>query len=195
MRHATGLGRFQPARIGQRAVFEDPFARFKSQVQPVVIWVAVFQLIDHAQALQVVLKAAEIGHAFVQRVLACVAERRVPEVVRQRNGFHQVFMQAQRPGDGARQLRHLQRMRHPRAKQVAFVVDEHLRLVDQPPERGGMNDAVTVSLEFVARGRGRRGVKAPARRGRVAGVGRELALRAGWRGERCAIWRAVCGQR
>ena len=49
-----------------------------------------------------------------------------------------------------RDLRHFDRVGDPRAEQVAFVIDEHLRLVGQPPERAGMDDAIAVALEFAA---------------------------------------------
>ena len=37
-----------------------------------------------------------------------------------------------------------------RAIQVAFVVDEHLRLVDQAAESAGMHDAIAIALVFAA---------------------------------------------
>jgi hypothetical protein len=46
--------------------------------------------------LQVVLEAAVPFHALVQGILAGVAERRVAEVVGQRNGLDEVFVQCQR---------------------------------------------------------------------------------------------------
>ena len=78
-----------------------------------------------------------------------------PEVVGQRDRLDQVFVQPQRPRDRAPQLRHLQRMRQARAEQVAFVVQEHLGLVDQAPEGRRMDDAVAIALEVGARGRRR----------------------------------------
>ena len=172
-RHAAGLGRVEQSRVGRRAVFEDAFARLESQVQAVVVRVAVLQLIDHAQALQVVLEAAVRGHAVVERVLPGVAEGRVAEVVREGDGFGQVLVELQRAGDGARQLRDLDRMREPGAEQVAFVVEEHLRLVDEPAKSGRVDDAVAVALKVVARRRGRDGVASTARSGGVAGVARQ----------------------
>ena len=112
--------------------------------------VALFELVDDAQRLQVVLEAAVRLHAVVQRVLAGVTERRVAEVVREADRFGERFVQLQRARDGARDLRDFDRVRQPRAVQVAFVIDEHLRLVDQTAERGGMNDAVAVALKFAA---------------------------------------------
>ena len=136
-------------------MLENAFAGLERQVQAVELRVALFQLVHHAQALQVVLKTAEGGHAVIQRILPGMAKRRVTQVMRQRDGFDQVFVQPQRARDGAAQLRHLQRMRQPGAKQVAFVVQEHLRLVDQAPKRRAVHDAVAVALVVGARGRRR----------------------------------------
>jgi hypothetical protein len=36
---------------------------------------------------------------------------------------------------------------HPGAKQIPFVIEENLGLVDQTPEGRGMNDTVTVTLK------------------------------------------------
>jgi hypothetical protein len=81
---------------GQRAVLEDALARLEGEVQAVVLGVALLQRVDHAQALQVVLEAAVLGHAVVERVLPGVAEGRVAQVVRQGDGLDQVLVQAQR---------------------------------------------------------------------------------------------------
>ena len=106
-----------------------------------------------------------------QTILARMAEGGMTQVVGQADGFDQILVELQGPGDRAAQLGHLQRMRQPRAEQVAFMVDEDLGLVDQAAERGGMDDAVAVALEGVARGRRRAGVQPTARLGGVAGVG------------------------
>ena len=58
-------------------------------------------------------------------------------------------------------LRHLEAVREPRAEEIAFVVDEHLRLVLEPPESGRMDDAVAVALVLAAAARRRLAV-APA---------------------------------
>ena len=154
-------------------MLEDAFAGFKAEVQAVVIGIALLQHIDHAQALQVVLKAAVRGHAGVERVLPGVAKRGVAQIVREGDGFRQVFFQIQRAGDGAGQLRHFQAVREARAEHVAFVVHEHLRFVNQPPEGRGVNDAVAVALELAARGRGRLRVAPAAREAGAAGPGGE----------------------
>ncbi len=150
-------------------MFEDALARLESQIQPVEFGIAFFQQIHHAQRLQIVLEAAVLAHAGVQRILPGVAERRVAEVVRQRHRLDQVFIQLQQPRDGAADLRHFQAVGQPGAEQIAFVVDEYLGLVFQAAEGGGMNDAVAVALEFGARCGGRFGMQ------RARGSGLEWA--------------------
>jgi hypothetical protein len=108
-----------------------------------------------------------------------MAKRCVPKVVRQRNGFDQVFVQVQRTGDRTAQLRHLQRVRHARAKQITFVVQEDLCFVDQASESRGVNDAVAVALMRVAHAGGVGGklgfcVAAATGLFRQAGVGGEV---------------------
>ena len=69
------------------------------------------------------------------------------QVVRQADGLDQVFIGAQRPGDGAADLGHFQGVGQAGAVVIAFVVDEDLGLVFQAAEGGGMQDAVAVALE------------------------------------------------
>jgi len=76
-----------------------------------------------------------------------MAKRGMPQIVRQRNGLDQVLVEAQGPGDRARDLRNLQGMGQPRAKQIAFMVDEDLGLVDQAPKGTGVDDAIAIALK------------------------------------------------
>ncbi len=64
-------------RIGRGAVLEDALASLEREVEPRELRVALLELVHHAQRLQVVLEAAELAHALVERVLARVAEGRV----------------------------------------------------------------------------------------------------------------------
>src|ERR1700722_13893128 len=112
--------------IVMRAMLENSFAGFETQVQPVEFRIVLLELIDHAQRLQVVFEAAEIEHALVQGVLSGVPERRMTEIVRETYGLGQHFVEVERARYGARDLRHLERMRQARSIQVAFVIDEDL---------------------------------------------------------------------
>ena len=105
----------------------------------------VLQDVDDAEALLVVVEAAR--HQRVDDALAGVAERRVAEVVAERDRFRQLLVQPQHFRDRARDLRDLERVRETRAVVVAGRREEHLRLVLQPAERLAVDDAVAVALE------------------------------------------------
>src|SRR5438067_1040495 len=80
-------------------------------------------------------------------MLAGMAERRMSEVVAERNRFGQLFVQAQHLRDRPRDLRHLERVRQPRAVMIAGRREEHLRLVLQTPERLAVDDPIAVPLK------------------------------------------------
>ena len=111
MGHATRLLRFDQQGIAFGAVFQNAFARFKTEVQAIEFGIALFQMVHHPQTLQVVFKAAIGLHAFVQCVLSCMAKRGVTQIMRQRNSLYQILVQTQGPRNGASQLRHFQGMR------------------------------------------------------------------------------------
>ena len=171
--HPAGFVVLEALGMGPRTMLEDALARLEGEVQAVEARMALLQQIDDTQALQVVLEAAMRAHALVQRVLSGMAEGRVAQVVRQRDGFDQVFIELQLARHRTRQLRHFQRMRQPRAEQVAFMVDEDLRLVDQPAEGGAMHDAFTVDAVGLLDRQARLVDAPPARAARVAGPGGE----------------------
>ena len=93
-----------------------------------------------------------------------VPEGRVPHVVPEADRLGEVLVQAQRPGDHARDRRRLERVRHARAVVVAIGVDEDLRLPLQPPERLRVDDAVAVALELGAHAARLLGSSRPASR-------------------------------
>ena len=66
--------------------------------------IALFQLIDHAQGLQIVLESTVVLHAGIQRILTGVAKRRMTEIMGQCDGLGEVFVQTQSAGDGAREV-------------------------------------------------------------------------------------------
>ena len=142
-----------------------PFAHFPGQVQAGKAGIFLLQFLDDAQALAVVLEAAVAAHQPVQHRLALVAEGRMAEVVRQRDGFGQVLVQAQGARDVAGDGGDFDGVGQARAQMVAGAVEKNLGLVFQPAEGARMDDAVAVALVFgapdgrrlgVARGRGYR---------------------------------------
>src|SRR6185437_4281673 len=148
------LGEF---RMGGRAermrVLDQPFAHFIGQVQAGMGGVADLELLDNAQGLQVVVEAVAIrSHDLVQRVLAGVAERRVAEVVGQRQRLRQIGVQAERLGDGAGNLGHLERVGEPVAEMVGVAAGKDLGLVFQAPEGTRVDHPVAVALVLASVG-------------------------------------------
>ena len=91
--------------------------------------------------------AAALAQHLVERLLARMAERRMPEIVAEADRLDEILVQPQRAGDAAGDARRLERVRQPRAEVVALGVDEDLRLVAEPAERLRVDDAVAVALE------------------------------------------------
>ena len=131
-------------------MLEYALAGFETQVQAVKAAIALLQHVDHPEALQVMLEAAVFLHAGIQGILAGMPERRVAQVVGQRNRLHQVLVQAQVAGDRTGDLRDFDAVGQAGAEQIAFVIDEHLGLVFQAPESGRMDNAVAIALELGA---------------------------------------------
>ena len=98
-----------------------------------------------------------------------MTERRMAQVVRQRQRFDQVFIQPQRAGNRAGNRRHLERVRQPRAMVVAHLAGEDLRLLAQPAKGGAVQNAVAIALIRAAIGM--RGFRIPSAR-RIGAVHR-----------------------
>ena len=128
-------------------VLDDSLADLEGQVEPAEIRITHFDPVDRTQALRVVIETAVGLHQRAQRPFAGMAERRVSEIVRQRDRLGQFRVEPERARHRARDLRGLHRMRQARAVVVALVVDEDLGLVFEAAKGGGMHDTVAVALE------------------------------------------------
>ena len=146
----------------------DAVAHFPRQVQPLAI---VLEHVDDAKALLVVVEAA--GHELVEHALAGVSERRVTQVVPQRDRLGQLLVELKHFRDGARDLRHLERVRQPRAIVIAGRREEHLGLVLQAAERLAVDDPVAVALKRRAHVVFRLVSQAAARLGAFRGLRRQ----------------------
>ena len=146
------------------AVLEDALARLVAEVQAAEARIALFEPVDDPQALAVVVEAAVLLHQAREHALARVAERRVAEVVREHDRLGELLVQAQRARDRARDLARLDRVGESIAQVVALVIDEHLGLVLEPPERARVHDPIAIALERGAMAVLGLGVHAPARR-------------------------------
>ena len=94
------------------------------------------------------IEPAVIAHAFCQHLLAGMSEWRVAQIMRERNRFGQILVQAQRAGDGAADRCNLDGMRQARAQMIASPVKENLGLVFHAAERARMNDPGAIALKL-----------------------------------------------
>src|SRR5271167_4746319 len=97
------------------------------------------------------------------------------EIVRERDGFGEVLVEAERAGQRARDAGDLDGVGHARAVMVAGAVEEDLRLVLEAAEGAAVDDAVAVALEIEAEAVLVLGMNTAARSRAALGIGREVA--------------------
>ena len=129
------------------------FAGFEGEIQAIELSIPLLEHVHDAQALQIVLEAAVRLHARVERILSRMTEGCVSEIMRERDRFSQVLVEMEPARYRAANLRDFKAVRQAGSKEIAFVIDEDLGLVDQAPERGAVHDAIAVALVLAARRR------------------------------------------
>src|SRR3990167_1476533 len=155
-------------------MLDDALAHFKREVEPGEGGVALLEALDDAQGVEVVVKLVAAGaHQLVELVFAGVAEGRVADVMHERQRFAEVGVEPERPGDGAADLRHFERVGQTVAEVVGVAPGEDLRLGLEAAESAGVDDAVAVALVVVAVRVRRLGIAPP--RGAGGRVPRERA--------------------
>src|SRR5262245_37429694 len=107
----------------------DPVANLPREIQTLTV---VLEAIDHAQALLVMPEPA--GHEGIEHALAGMTERRVSQIVPERDRLGELLVKAKHLRNRARDLRHLEAVCQSRAVMVARGREEDLRLVLQPAE-------------------------------------------------------------
>src|ERR1041385_2285041 len=78
------IGTFARMIVG-RVMLHQTFANFPGKVQPWKMGIFLFEIFNDAETLFVVLKAAIFLHQSVKHSLSAVSERRMTEVVRERD--------------------------------------------------------------------------------------------------------------
>jgi hypothetical protein len=92
------------------------------------------------------------------------------QIMGQRDGFCEVFVEAEAACQHTRNLRDLKGVCQACTKQIAFVINKDLRFVFEPTKRTCVNNTIAITLEFAAiRGSGL-WVTPPATRLWTAGV-------------------------
>jgi hypothetical protein len=99
------------------------------------------------QGLRVALEATAGVSELVECPLAVVAEGRVPDVVGQGCGLHDVGVTPERLGEVARHLGNLEGVGQPVADEVVGPRVDHLSLRGQATQGGGVHEAGAVTLE------------------------------------------------
>ena len=117
-------------------VLHDPFPHRERQVQPAKLQMPILEMLHDAQRVQIVIEAQPMPlERLIEGPFPGMPKRRMPDVMRQRQRLGQVLVQAQRPRDGARNLRHFHSVGQPAAEMIRPAVREHLRLRPQAAER------------------------------------------------------------
>ena len=128
-------------------MLDQALERLPGEIEPVECRVTPLEAGHDPQRLGIVIEAAIGRHQPVELLLPGMPERRVAEIVRQGDRLGQILVEPKRPGDRAGDLRHLETMGEAGAIMIPLVIDEHLRLVLEPAECGGMDDPVAIPLE------------------------------------------------
>ncbi len=151
-------------------VLHHPLKHLPGEVQTGKIGIPLFQFGHNTERLFVMVKTAVFQHQAGKGAFTGMAKRGMPKIMRQRDGFRQVFIGPQRPGDGATDLGDFHGVGEAGAVIIALVVNEHLGFIFQSAEGCGMDDAVAVALKngavfgFAVR------VHTPARHAGVGGI-------------------------
>src|ERR1017187_9031794 len=132
-------------------VLDDPLADFEGQIESAKLGIAKLKVLDDAQCLKIVVEeVAMAAHRGIECALARVSERRMANVVHQRQGLHQVNVEVERGRNGAGDLCDFDGVRQAGAKVVGVAAGEYLGFVLKAAEGPGVDYAVTVALERVA---------------------------------------------
>src|ERR1700719_5394522 len=106
-------------------MLNNAFAHFKSEIEPGEVQVALLELLHDAQSVQIVVEAsAERAHQLVELTLPGMAERRMSDVVNERQRFGEVGVQVQGARHSSRDLRDFESVGQAVAKMVGKTSGE-----------------------------------------------------------------------
>jgi len=133
-------------------MFGDTFAHTAREIQTPKIRIRMFEIVNHAQALAVVLKSALVGHEIVEHFLTPVAEGRMTQVVGESDRLDKILIKPKCPAHRPAYLGNFKRVRKPGAIMIVLVRDKNLRLEIKPSKCRAMDDPVTITLKSAAIG-------------------------------------------
>ena len=136
------------ARVVVAGVLDDALAHAEREIEPAMSRIPAFKVLHDPQRMEIVVEAEAVpAQAIVERTLAGMAERRMSDVVNQRQRLGKVLVQAKLGRDLARDLCHLNGMGQPRAEVVGGTAGEDLGLAGQPAEGARLDDPLSVALK------------------------------------------------
>ena len=115
------------------------------------------------------IEAAVVLEQAVEGFLAGMAEGRMSEVMRESNGFGQIFIESERAGQGASDRRDFHGVGQSCAVMVAGAIEEDLGFVFETAKGSRMDDAGDIALVFATPAVRRLRVEASARGRRFLG--------------------------
>src|SRR5579863_556858 len=155
-------------------MLDDSLANFEGQIQAGKVQVALLELLDDAQCVQIMVKAASLrAHQSIEPLFSGVPERGMADVVHQRERFGKFGVQMERRGNGAGNLRDFQGVRQAIAKVVGESRGENLSLRLQAPESTRMDHAIAVAGKVAAIGVSLLRMAAASGKAHIEGVGFE----------------------
>ena len=158
-------------------MFDDSFAHLKGEIQPGMRRETLFEMLDDAQRMKIVVKTATVpAHQRIQAAFPGVAERGMANVMHKSEGFREIGIQAERFCHRACDLRDLERMRQPVAEMIRITRSEDLRFGFEAAKSARVNDAIAVARVFLAIRMRSLGVTAATRLGFLHGPGNERGV-------------------
>lgn len=132
--------------VESSVMLDEAFADFPTEIQAGEIGIFLFEFLNDAKTVAIVLEAAVFSHEFVQNSFALVAEGRMAEVMGEGDGFGEVFVELERAGDVPRNGGNLHGVREARAEVITGAVEENLGFIFEAAKGAGMDHAVAVAL-------------------------------------------------
>ncbi len=111
------LGKFGGGIVA--GMLDDAFANFEGEIQAGKIEIALFELLDDAKRVEIVIENAAVdAHEFIELLFSGMAKRWMADVMDEREGFGKLGIQAEGGGDGAGDLRDFESVREAIAEMV-----------------------------------------------------------------------------
>jgi len=132
-------------------VFDYAFPHFEGKVQPGKRSVTLLEIFNDAERVKIVIKEQPVTpHGRIQRFLPGVSERRMADIVNEREGLCEIDIEIERSGNRARDLRDFKRVGQSVAKMIGVAPGEDLSFGFQTPKGARVDNPITVSLKIVA---------------------------------------------